>query len=148
MTQDITSVLQEQFLGRSRSFWHCIQASRFEELRQIAVGAMWRNLVWDWDELCISEMARQTAEALDFAPSEVFAHPQALADAPELAEYYGFLVGLTANELAQIIAVDERHTPLAMSRFLNVVISSRLEGMALGGGLNLFYDTLAENGTL
>ena len=61
MTQDITSALQEQFLAGSRTFWHCIQAYRFEELRQRAQSAMWRNIVWDWDELCISNLPRQAA---------------------------------------------------------------------------------------
>ncbi|MGA2175306.1 MAG: hypothetical protein ABSH38_10025 [Verrucomicrobiota bacterium] len=144
MTQDITSALQEQFLARSRSFWHCIQASRFEQLREIAQRAMWRNLVWDWDELCISNLARQTAQLLDFVPSEVFAHPQALADAPALEEYYRILACLSANKLAQIISVDERHTPFALSRFLNVVISSRLEGMAIDSGQSLLYTIFAE----
>jgi hypothetical protein len=147
MIQDITSALQELFLARSRSFWNCIQASRFEELRQMAQSAMWRNLVWDWDELFISNLARQAAQLLDFVPSEVFAHPRALADAPELEEYYRLLACLSANKLAQIISVDGGLTPIALSRFLNVVISSRLEGMAIGSRQSLLYSTFAGEGT-
>jgi hypothetical protein len=146
MTQDITSALQEQFLERSRSFWHRTQASRFEELRQNAQRAAWKNLVWDWEELFISSLARQTAQLLDFVPSEVFAHPQALADAPELVEYYRLLACLSANKLAQLISADDRHTPFALSRFLNVVISSRLEGMAIGSRQSLLYTIFAEEG--
>jgi hypothetical protein len=145
MTQDITSALQEQFLARSRTFWQCIQASRFEELRQMAHSAIWRNLIWDWDELCISNLARQAAQLLDFVPSEVFAHPQALADAPELEEYYPILAGVSASKLAQIISADEQqHNRPALSRFLNVVISTRLEGMATGGRQSLLYTKFSQ----
>jgi hypothetical protein len=144
MTQDITSVLQEQFLAQSRSFWHGIQTSRFTELRKKAVSAMWRTFVWDWEELCISNKARQAAQLLDFVPSEVFAHPQALAEAPELEEYYRLLACLSANKLAQIISTDGRHSLSALSKFLNVVVSSRLEGMVTGSRQSLFYTTFAE----
>jgi hypothetical protein len=147
MTQDITSALQEQFLSRSRSFWHCSQASRFEELRKMAHSAMWRNLVWDWEELCISNQARQAAQLLDFVPSEVFAHPQALADASELEEYYRVLACLSANKLAQIISPNGRHSPFALCKLINVIVSSRLEGMVIGSRQSLLYTTFAEEAT-
>jgi hypothetical protein len=144
MTQDITSVLQEQFLAQSRTFWHGIQTSRFTELRKKAVSATWRNLVWDWENLCISNLARQAAHLLDFVPSEIFVHPQALADAPELEEYYRVLACLSASKLAQINSADGQHTPLALSRLLNLVVSARLEGMVIGNGKNLLYTSFAE----
>jgi hypothetical protein len=147
MTQDITSALQEELLARPRSFWHCIQASRFEELRHKAQCAVWRNLVWDWEELCISNLARQTAQLLDFVPSEVFAHPQALVDEPELEEYYCVLACLSANKLTQIISAEGRQSPVARSKFLNVVVSARLEGMAIGIRQSHVYTALEEAGT-
>ena len=143
MTQDNTSALQEQFLARPRTFWHRNQASRFEELRQTAHSAMWRNLVWDWDELCVSNLALQAAQHLEFVPSDVFAHPQALADTPELGEYYRILACLSANRFAQFILVEEKNRPFALSRFLNVVITARLEGMVIGSTQSLLYTKFA-----
>jgi len=105
----------------------------------MAVSVMWRNPVWDWEELCVSNLARQTAQFLDFVPNEIFAHPQALADAPELKEYYRSLACLSAKTLAQIISANERHTPYVLSRFLNVVISSRLEEMEIDNRQSLLY---------
>jgi len=147
MNQDIPPALQQQFLARSSSFWHSTQAARFAELRRLAQSAMWKNLVWDWEELCVSNLARQTAELLDFVPSEVFAHPQAIADTPELKEYYLLLACLSAKKLAQIIPADNRHTLSAVSKLLNVVVCSRLEGMLIDNRQSLLYTTFAEEGT-
>jgi len=105
---------------------------------------MWKNLVWDWGELCISHLARHAAELLDFAPSEVFAHTLALVDEPQLEQYYCLLACVSETTLTEIISIEnQRRHPLLTAKFLNLLISSRVEEIASIGGCRLLNEKLS-----
>src|SRR5205823_3253718 len=82
-------------------FWKFARDAKFARWQQEARSAAWRNLQWSWDELGISDDARQVAERLGFVPSEVFAHPEVLRKSPDLQKYYRLLACLPAKGLAR-----------------------------------------------
>src|SRR2546425_7373425 len=90
----IHSELTDRYLKRSSLFWKFARDAKFAKWQQEARSAAWRNLQWTWDELGISDDARQVAERRGFVPSEVFAHPEVLRKNPDLQKYYRLLACL------------------------------------------------------
>ena len=117
MANLVHNELTERYLKRSSLFWKFARDAKFAKWQQEARSAAWRNLQWTWDELGISDDARQVAERRGFVPSEVFAHPEVLRKNPDLQKYYRLLACLPAKGLAQIRIKGERG-----DRLLNMCI--------------------------
>lgn len=104
MSEHIKAELRQRYLSRALLFWKFARDAKFAKLQHLARTAAWRNLVWDWQVLGITPAGKSAAEAFGFVPTEVFAHPQVLAEHPKLFEYYRMLACLPKKGLAQIKA--------------------------------------------
>ena len=100
--------------------------AKFSELQKLARKSSWSQLKWEWKALGITPAARQAAEDLGFVPSEVFAHPEAIAQAPELFDYYRLLACLPAKGLSQIFAGAADRSMQAKCARLNAMIGALL----------------------
>jgi hypothetical protein len=94
--------LTDRYLKRASLFWKFSRDAKFAKWQREARSASWRNLVWRWEELGISQEARETAERLGLVPSEVFAHPDVIMQNPDLQKYYRLVACLPAKGMAQI----------------------------------------------
>jgi hypothetical protein len=146
MAEHIQTELAERYLLRSGFYWRKVRDSRFKDWQKKARSASWKNLVWNWSELGISEAARVAADALEFVPCEVFAHPDILSAHPELADYYRFLACLPNKGLAQIKSSGAPLDRLAMCRLLNGFLSSLLTTTAKASRESLLNTMFAEAG--
>src|SRR5256885_9649407 len=128
MANLVHNELTERYLKRSSLFWKFARDAKFAKWQQEARSAAWQNLQWSWDELGISDDARQVAERIGFVPSEVFAHPEVLRKSPDLQKYYRLLACLPAKGLAQIRIKGERSDRLLnlcilLNRFLSRLVT-------------------------
>ncbi len=98
----IHSELTDRYLKRASLFWKFSRDAKFAKWQREARSASWRNLVWRWEELGVSQEARETAERLGLVPSEVFAHPEVILQNPDLQKYYRLVACLPAKGMAQI----------------------------------------------
>jgi hypothetical protein len=71
--------------------------------------------------------SRKAAENLGFVPSEVFAHPDVIKQAPELFDYYRMLACLPAKGLSQIFSRAADRSMEAKCARLNSMIGELLE---------------------
>jgi len=124
MAEHIQSELAARYLLRSLLFWRKVRDSRFREWQKRARSAAWKNVEWNWNELGISESAREAADTLEFVPSEAFAHPDIISADPELADYYRLLACVPNKGKNQINNAAERKDPVKLCRFLNGFLSS------------------------
>jgi hypothetical protein len=147
MADHIQSELAERYLLRSVLFWRKVRDSRFRDWQKRARSAAWKNLVWNWSELGISESARLAAESLEFVPSEVFAHPDIISADPELEGYYRLMACLPNKGMAQIKSAAARKDPLTLCRFLNGFLSSLLSLTAKASRESLLNTIFAEAGS-
>jgi hypothetical protein len=147
MPEHIQSELAARYLLRSVLFWRRVRDSRFREWQRRARSAAWKNVVWDWSELGISEKARTVADSLEFIPSEVFAHPDIISADPELAGYYRLMACIPNKGIAQITSAAARNDPLMFCRFLNGFLSSLLALAAKPNRENLLNTIFAEAGS-
>lgn len=119
--------LAERYLKRSLLFWKFARDAKFAKWQRDARSGSWENLEWNWQELGISDDARQTASGLGFVPSEVFAHPDVLKKFPDLQNYYRLLACLPGKGLAQIKIKGERgdrilNLCILLNRFLSKLL--------------------------
>lgn len=63
MAEHIQSELAARYLLRSLLFWRKVRDSRFGEWQKRARSAAWKNVVWNWSELGISDS--EAAKALE-----------------------------------------------------------------------------------
>jgi hypothetical protein len=147
MAEANVTALRERYLARSGFFWRHVRDARFNEWQLRARDASWENLIWNWEQLGISTVARETARRLKFVPSEVFAHPEVLAASPELLDYYRLLACLPNKGLAQISSAQERESRLELCKLLNEIISSLLGTTAKASRESLLNTIFAEAGT-
>jgi hypothetical protein len=147
MAEHIQTELAARYLLRSVMFWRSVRDSRFRDWQKRARSAAWKNLVWDWNELGISESAREAADSLEFVPSEVFAHPAIISADPELAGYYRLLACISGKGMAQMKSATATKDPLAFCRFLNGFLSSLLPLAAKASRESLLHTIFAEAGS-
>lgn len=147
MPEHIQPELAQRYLSRSGFFWRRVRDSRFGDWQKQVRKASWRTLVWNWEDLGISDVGREAAQNLEFFPSEVFAHPDILAAHPELADYYRLLACLPNKGLAQIKSVAAPLTTLSLCRLLNGFLSSLLATTVKASRENLLNTIFAEAGT-
>jgi hypothetical protein len=147
MAEGIELALRERYLARSGFFWRQVRDARFKEWQLRARDASWENLIWNWDELGITAVARETAKRLKFVPIEIFAHPDVLAASPDLLNYYRLLACLPNKGLAQISSAVERGNKLELCKLLNRILSSLLGTTAKASREGLFHTIFAEAGT-
>jgi hypothetical protein len=124
-----------------------VRDAHFKDWQRKARSASWQNLKWDWDQLGVTLIARQTADRLGFVPSEVFAHPEVLAASPELVEYYRLLACLPNKGLSQIKSKTEASSKMGTCKLLNRILSSLLGTTAKASKESLLHTIFAEAGT-
>lgn len=118
--------LREPYRARAIFLWQKVRDPRFKNWHKLARSAAWRNLLWDWNALGISEAARKAARTLEFVPSEIFAHPDVISTNPDIIDYYRLLSGLPKKRLARVgpgAAADDEAT---LCRLLNASLSPLL----------------------
>ena len=147
MPDHVQSELVDRYIARSGFFWKRVRDSRFKEWQRSARDAMWKNLMWDWNDLQISATAREAAQKLGFVPSEVFAHPEVISAKPELTDYYRLLACLPNKGLAQIKSSAPKNDSLALCRLLNGFLSALLPTAAKASRESLLNTVFAEAGT-
>jgi hypothetical protein len=147
MSNRVQTELAERYLARAGFFWQKVRDSRFRDWQKRARSAAWKNLVWNWNELGISESGREAAESLEFVPSEVFAHPDIISAQPELIDYYRLMACLPKKGLAQIKSEAAVNDKLALCRLLNGFLSSLLAITAKANREGLLNTIFAEAGT-
>jgi len=147
MTNHVQTELAERYLARAGFFWRKVRDSRFRDWQKRARGAAWKNVAWNWSELGISESARQAAQALEFVPSEVFAHPDIISAHPELIDYYRLMACLSGKGLSQIKSRAFTKDKVALCRLLNGFLSSLLTITAKVNREGLLNTIFAEAGT-
>jgi hypothetical protein len=147
MAENLHFALEECYKARSAFFWRKVRASPFKDWQRQARSATWKNLVWDWEALGITPMARAAADRLGFVPSEVFAHPEVLSASPELEDYYRLLACLPNKGLGQIRSSAERGKRMDLCRLLNSMLSSLLAAAAKASRESLLHTIFAEAGT-
>jgi hypothetical protein len=143
----VQTELEERYRARAGFFWQKVRDSRFKDWQKSARSATWRNVLWNWSELGISEVAREAAEALEFTPSEVFAHPDIILAQHELIDYYRLLACLPKKGLAQMIPGVAIKDKLVLCRLLNGFLSSLLAMTAKTSREGLLNTIFAEAGT-
>jgi hypothetical protein len=116
--------LAEKAFSPSGFVWAKSSGFRPEDCRKLARRASFESLVWNWKRLGISARGREAAESLEFAPSEVFAHPDVMSAHPELAEYYRLMAFLPKKGLPKIKSRAGTQDTLPFCRFLNRRLSS------------------------
>jgi hypothetical protein len=146
MAEGIKSALRDSYLARSGFFWRQVRDARFNEWQLRARDASWENLIWNWEELGITEVARETAKRLKFVPSEIFAHPDVLAASPQLLGYYRLLACLPNKGLAQIRSTVEKGDRIEICKLLNGILSSLLGTTAKASRESLLNTIFAEAG--
>jgi hypothetical protein len=123
----LSNELRARYLDRAKLFWKFVRDAKFGELQKLARKSSWSQLKWQWKTLGITANARTAAENLGLIPSEVFAHPDAIEQAPELFDYYRMLACLPAKGLSQIFSgVADRSMEAKCAR-LNSMIGELLE---------------------
>jgi hypothetical protein len=147
MAEGIEMALRERYLARSGFFWRNVRDSRFKEWQLLARDASWDNLIWNWEDLGITEVARETAKRLNFVPSEVFAHPDVLATSPDLFNYYRMLACLPKKGLAQTGSSIKKTDKTELCKLLNRILSSLLGTTAKASRESLLNTIFAEAGT-
>lgn len=118
--------LRARYLKRAEVFWKFVRDAKFAELQKLARKSSWSQLKWEWKALGITPAARQAAADLGFVPSEVFAHPEAISQAPELFDYYRLLACLPAKGLSQIFTGAADRSMQAKCARLNAMIGELL----------------------
>lgn len=118
--------------------------ARIRDWRKRARSASWNNLIWDWSRLGISASGREAAESLEFAPSEVFAHPDVISAHPELADYYRLMAGLPKKSLDQTPSRSAAKDTVALCRFMNGHLSSSLTVAAKASRESRLHPIFAE----
>jgi hypothetical protein len=147
MADHVQTELAERYLARAGFFWQKVRDSRFKDWQKRARSAAWKNIVWNWSELGISESAREAAQTLEFVPSEVFAHPDIITAHPELIDYYRLMACLPKKGLAQIKSSAATRNKLALCQLLNGFLSSLLAITAKASREGLLNTIFAEAGT-
>jgi hypothetical protein len=136
-----------RYLMRSALFRRRVRDSHFKEWQKRARSAAWKNVVWNWSDLGVSETARAVADSLEFVPSEVFAHPEIISADPELADYYRLMACISKKGMGQITSAAVRNDPLVLCRFLNGFLSSLLVLTAEASRESLLNTIFAEAGS-
>lgn len=147
MANHVQSELEERYRARAGFFWQKVRDSRFKDWQKLARGAAWKNLVWNWSEIGISEAAREAAKTLEFVPSEVFAHPDIILAHPDLIDYYRLMACLPKKGLAQINPGAAARNNAVVCRLLNGFLSSLLVITAKTSREGLLHTIFAEAGT-
>lgn len=147
MTDHVHTELVTRYLSRSGFFWKRVRDARFGEWQTMARDAAWQNLSWNWEQLQITEAARQSAQALGFVPSEIFAHPEVIKAKPDLLDYYRLLACLPNKGFSQIKPSAAGKDPVAVCRLLNGFLSALLPVAARSNRESLLNTVFAEAGT-
>jgi hypothetical protein len=147
MAEHLHLALEKRYMARSGFFWRQVRDSHFKDWQRQARSATWKNLVWDWEALAITPMARAAADRLGFVPSELFAHPEVLAASPELEDYYRLLACLSNKGLAQIRSAAHKGNRAELCKLLNGILSSLLGTNSNASRESLLNTIFAEAGT-
>ena len=123
----LSDELRTRYLDRAKLFWKFVRDAKFGELQKLARKSSWAQLKWQWKLLGVTVAVREAAENLGFVPSEVFAHPDAIRQAPELFDYYRMLACLPAKGLSQIFSGAADRSMEAKCARLNTMIGELLE---------------------
>ena len=147
MPDHVKTELASRYLARSSFFWQRVRDSRLKDLQRMARNAMWENLNWNWNELGITDTAREAARKLGFVPSEVFAHPDVITKKPELFHYYRLLACVPNKGIGQIKPKKSKTSSLELCQLLNGFFSSLLPATAKASRESLLNTAFAEAGT-
>lgn len=139
--------LRARYLKRAEVFWKFVRDAKFSELQKAARKSSWSRLEWKWKALGITPAARKAAEDLGFVPSEVFAHPTAISQVPELFDYYRMLACLPAKGLSQIFSGAADRSIDAKCARLNAMIGELLGTAYELNSERILYTLYAEAGS-
>lgn len=128
----LRETLRKAYLARAKLFVEGIRQRGVNELAKFLAEQDSEALIWDLEQLAITDAAFKKVTDAGVEPHKVFCHPQIIASQTRLIDYYRNLSALSKKGLSQMLADQKGQERIrGLSRVINSILSSITEDMEI-----------------